>query len=302
MASITNSLFPSFHSRPKGRTEAAFPFAAVPNRKRRPIDPPEEGMTFNDSECYASPSNAMESTETMVGAKSPNKRMRTVDTFLDSLTLRAADPPGRYSKRMGDTQINDEGGHGTVFNHPTATMEHATSNSILPSYCALRTKNDASISCASTMTTSNKRPNRTENESFPQLPFNKNKKQYQYSQREQSTSGLSDTGNSEMSLEGSDIDSDCSIDSSSSSTGSVSESSIRNAMYQVVFGRRKVYSSCGGNGNCGGGRMYDVVDSKIEDLIRRSRMEAVINCCKEKKDDERKDDDGDDVEKGMDLD
>ena len=71
----------------------------------------------------------------------------------------------------------------------------------------------------------------------------------------------------------------------------VSESSIRNAMYQLVFGRwsppsplGSTVGGVGGGGGGGGGVVgavsavgrYDVVDSKIEDLIRRSRLEAVF--------------------------
>ena len=237
---------------------------------------------------------------TVLGEKPPNKRMKTVDHFLDSLTLRAADPPGHSSKSVRDVESNEMGLHGVMHNPPTTDMKLATHNCIVPSNYAVRSTKDASTSCASTVTTTNKRPNLTDNHSFTQVQL-QSKRQQQYSQRDPSTSGLSDTGNSEMSLEGSDID-DCSIDSSSSS-GSVSESSIRNAMYQVVFGRRKGYGSCSGGGNCGGGRMYDVVDSKIEDLIRRSRMEALVKSCKEKEG-KRKGHEGDDddVERGMDLD
>ena len=96
-----------------------------------------------------------------------------------------------------------------------------------------------------------------------------------------------------MSLEGSDINDDDSLDSSS---GSISESSIRNSMYQVVFGRMK------GSRNVIGDASYDAVDRKIEDLIRRSRIEAVLksSTSSEKKKDSSEED-TDNSTKSMDL-
>jgi hypothetical protein len=74
----------------------------------------------------------------------------------------------------------------------------------------------------------------------------------------------------------------------------ISESSIKSAMYQLVFGRWRPPSPLthvgGGknsngtiSGGSGGGSVvgrYDAVDSKIEDMIRRSRLEAVIRSSK----------------------
>lgn len=74
----------------------------------------------------------------------------------------------------------------------------------------------------------------------------------------------------------------------------ISESSIKSAMYQLVFGRWRPPSplthvggaNSGGTigGSSGGGGTvvgrYDAVDSKIEDMIRRSRLEAVIHGSK----------------------
>jgi hypothetical protein len=75
---------------------------------------------------------------------------------------------------------------------------------------------------------------------------------------------MNDIDNNEMAMDESDRESD----------SSVSESSLKNAMYQLVFGRRNPVSLNGTGGGAGG--KYDVVDSKIEDLIRRSRLEAAI--------------------------
>ena len=75
----------------------------------------------------------------------------------------------------------------------------------------------------------------------------------------------------EMSIDDSDRESD----------SSVSEGSIRNAMYQLVFGRlNNPPSSLNDGGACTAGRCYDSVDSKIEDMIRRSRLEAAIRSHK----------------------
>ena len=62
-------------------------------------------------------------------------------------------------------------------------------------------------------------------------------------------------------------------------------------MYQVVFGRMK--------GSPTNGAKYDYVDSKIEDLIRRSRMEAVLKSKNQKND--NTEEQTDDSAKSMDL-
>ena len=83
-------------------------------------------------------------------------------------------------------------------------------------------------------------------------------------------------------------------DQSDDNSSIVSESSIRNAMYQLVFGRLSMHStigggSGGGGSTVGGGSKYDTVDSKIEDLIRRSRLEATIEGRREKERNNRSD-------------
>jgi len=80
------------------------------------------------------------------------------------------------------------------------------------------------------------------------------------------------------------------IDDSSDheSDGSISEGSIRNAMYQLVFGRRNPPLSPNAPAS------YDAVDSKIEDLIRRSRLEAVIKSQRKESEDLATDMDMDD--------
>lgn len=156
-----------------------------------------------------------------------NKRMKTVDDNLEMLSLRAADPPGHYSQR--GVKANT-----MVDSQPPAPSWEINASNI---------NHTAPSSMSTCMTMNCKHP-------VCHRPLH------------QSTSGISD-----MSLEGSDINDDDSLDSSS---GSVSESSIRNSMYQVVFGRMK------GSRNAIGDASYDAVDRKIEDLIRRSRIEAVL--------------------------
>ena len=83
-------------------------------------------------------------------------------------------------------------------------------------------------------------------------------------------------------------------DQSDDNSSIVSESSIRNAMYQLVFGRLSMHSTIGGGvggggSTIGGSSKYDAVDSKIEDLIRRSRLEATIEGRREKERNNRSD-------------
>ena len=93
-------------------------------------------------------------------------------------------------------------------------------------------------------------------------------------------------------IEGDIIDNDDDDECNNSVCSAISESSIKSAMYQLVFGRWRPPSplthvggtnSGGTNGTSGGGTVvgrYDAVDSKIEDMIRRSRLEAVIRSSK----------------------
>ena len=189
-----------------------------------------------------------------------NKRMKTVDDTLEMLSLRAADPPGHYSQRGIKSSIDVSANTMVDSQQPPApSCEIDASNN-----------NHATTSSMSTGKTI------ICNQPVPQRPL------------QQSTSGISD-----MSLEGSDINDDDSLDSSS---GSISESSIRNSMYQVVFGRMK------GSRNVIGDASYDAVDRKIEDLIRRSRIEAVLKSSTSNE--KKKDSSGEDTDnstKSMDL-
>lgn len=224
-------------------TNSIFPISPVLNRtqqsysisgrKRRSPIDPPGEDACNEK-YYVPPTSPLMSFKGTALGQPPNKRTRTVDNSLEMLSLRAADPPGHHAS-VGANETND------------------------------------TMSSTSTMTTSNTRPS-----AIGPLQFqyqSTNSRMQQYRRMEQSSSGITDRGNSEMSLEGSATYSD--DESLDSSSGSVSESSIRNSMYQVVFGRMKGIGSGGNSAN------HDVVDAKIEDLIRRSRMEAVLKSNKE---------------------
>ena len=65
-------------------------------------------------------------------------------------------------------------------------------------------------------------------------------------------------------------DQGCDDSMSVESDSSISEGAIKSAFYQLAFGRR------GSNPNQRSTGNVDAVDSRIEDLIRRSRLEAII--------------------------
>lgn len=261
MASITNSFFPV--SPTLNRTHQF----TSPGRKRRPVDPPGEEAC--NGTCYTSPLLSPKGSES---GQPPNKRTRTVDSSLEMLSLGAADPPGYLSHQTFPKDVRK--------------------NQMVDLQPSAEGKSNDTTSTSSTMTIIDKRASASANIHFLNSPTNKRMQQFR--QMELSSSGITDADNSEMSLEGSDMYSDDeSIDSSS---GSVSESSIRNSMYQVVFGRMK------GSGSGGPGARYDIVDAKIEDMIRRSRIEAVLKSCKEKLNKDPPEDHNGDSAKRMDID
>lgn len=271
MASVTNSIFPITPT----RNEMAQPCHSS-TRKRRPVDPPGEDAC--DKHCYSWVAPFTSSPAASKSHQPATKRMRTVDHSLEALSLRAADPPGFYSSNnnMGTESRDAKVDGGRHLDNMAGRKS--------PTLACVAAFNDSTASSTSTVQTHNKRPVSNMTMQNQQIPTNNRMQQLR---RLDQSSGLSDTGNSEMSLEGSDTYSDDeSVDSSS-----VSESSIRNSMYQVVFGRMK--------GSPMNGTKYDYVDSKIEDLIRRSRMEAVLKTKNQKEHDtEEKTDDS---TKSMDI-
>ena len=275
MASITNSIFPITPT-PNNMAQQC----RSNTRKRRPIDPP--GEDASNGNYYSSSAPFLSSPVANKSDQPATKRIRTVDHSFDALSLRAADPPGFYSSNLG-TKLPEAQIDGDEHFDVMAERKPAASGCVAV--------NDGTTSSTSTAQTNNKRPVSNIAVQYQQLPTSK--KMQQLRRLDQSSTGLSDTGNSEMSLEGSDTYSDDeSLDGScDGSCGSVSESSIRNSMYQVVFGRMK--------GSPTNGATYDYVDSKIEDLIRRSRMEAVLKSKNQKND--NTEEQTDDSAKSMDL-
>ena len=211
--------------------------------RKRPVDPEETGTL----------ATASYDGEVVVG---PNpKRPRTIDDVMGSLCLRQSDPPGNS---FCQKRKIDEGmmvGNGRSYNKVAKSadglpsreqqqqqqLEPTGRKGTSPTNVTLfdpTMKNQCTSSCAQ-----------------------QNCESAEKSSAENYTMNLTD--NNEMAMDESDRESD----------SSVSESSLKNAMYQLVFGRRNPVSL---NGTGGAGGKYDAVDSKIEDLIRRSRLEAAI--------------------------
>ncbi|KAL7551085.1 hypothetical protein ACHAWF_014283 [Thalassiosira exigua] len=238
-------------------------------RKRRPVDPDETGRI---------PSAPYD--RDGVGP-SVAKRPRTIDDVMGSLSLRSLDPPGNSycSKRKGDdggadfdrsskaarypgeSPADDDGRkyHGGDESHPDRPLDPSgrkggSPTNVTSELCGptvqMPCPSCAGLDC----------PCRQPGAPEPSTP-----------------AGARGGSADEMVVDDSDHE---------SSDGSVSEGSIRSAMYQLVFGRRNPPLSVN-DGSCG---RYDAVDSKIEDLIRRSRLKAAVKS--------RAKDDGD---SGMDV-
>lgn len=221
------------------RSQLQFQFPPANIKRRRSVDPPEEGAAASAGGHEYTSSN-----------ERSNKRIKTVDDAVGSLSLHASDPPGNSFCRdptVVERQKVDVGAAAAPFAQLKVTdndvLPMRVSGPIPPTQCDQEREQ--------TMSFQRRTSNLSDMEDIdPEMS------------QHRSTSNLSG-----MSIEDSDPESD----------SSVSESSIRNAMYQVVFGRRNL------SGGSGVGGRYDVVDSKIEDLIRRSRMEAAIKSQKESK-------------------
>jgi len=170
----------------------------------------------------------------------PNtKRPRTLDAALGSLSLRSPDPPGDdFCSKSKSAYVDG--------NVAKMTRSLTASEKVDPTE-----KGDSQTNVAAELTNANmqQQPYQCRHERVPLK-----------SACEKDTGAVDDNGH-------------VSEDDSHESDSSVSESSIRNAMYQLVFGRRNPPLS---NAAIGGGVVgYSAVDSKIEDMIRRSRLESV---------------------------
>ena len=256
-------------------------------KKRRPIDP----------DGASSPSIQYDSE--LVNNQQPNaKRPRTLDDVIGSLSLRPPDPPGNFARGKRKIGVED-----VVEDGPSAKVARATGGDscVSSSNFDEGMKNnfaDDNLRQQQHQLQQQQQPMEPAGRKGGSSPTNVTSELYDQSttQQQQQEQSMSDAAtaihhNPTRQDSGMSIDSDNSDDQSCGS--SVSESSIRNAMYQLVFGRRNAlpsltngnYSS-GTNSNIGTGT-YDVVDSKIEDLIRRSRLEATIKSQQKKDEEER---------------
>ena len=246
-------------------------------RKRRPVDPPEEGNFFTQANTDDDYNTANNNTF---------KRRRTappVDGILLALSLKQPDPPAHSfcSKRKKEHLDDDFAGNASnEMNHLRYTkLPRSGDDNDKPQEGAITTlsttvADNTETSLQSTTTSSMTKPDPPGDDDVSDTAFV-----------------------TQQALLSAEMDNDMSVDNmsiNSNSDSSISESSIRNAMYDAVFGRRRsmaqipssLQPSIGNSGSghtnvSNGGCCFDAVDSKIEELIRRSRMKAVIQSRKE---------------------
>mmetsp|Transcript_11472 Transcript_11472/g.24478 ORF Transcript_11472/g.24478 Transcript_11472/m.24478 type:complete len:271 (+) Transcript_11472:30-842(+) len=221
------------------------------SRKRRPIDPEETGSVPSAPYAYGQP-NA--------------KRPRTIDDVLGSLSLRASDPPGNsFCCKRKSEEIGVEDGPSTKVARSSVAGASSSSSSVVD-------ERIEQIAVGRQLDPEGRKGDYPTNASSELLNSS--------ALRAQPKNGLVPT----ISASGINVDIDemAVDDIGHESDSSVSESSIRNAMYQLVFGRRNppLPRSISAGGGCG---QYDAVDSKIEDIIRRSRLQAVIKSQKKER-------------------
>lgn len=218
--------------------------------------------------------------ESEVAGPSP-KRPRTIDDVLGSLSLRPPDPPGKFAckrknhdrmdedERTAKKMANPEGASSLSPSADGSANDFAHGNSAdgrLPE--PEGRKGGSPTHVASDIMA---QPTQQSTSYVGQDSFRENSASD--SIHSKANHNNNDVNNSsEMPIDDSDHESD----------GSVSEGSIKNAMYQLVFGRKNLEPPGGSGGGIGPGR-YDAVDSKIEDLIRRSRLQAAVKSHKEEK-------------------
>ena len=254
---------------------------AYSGQKRRPIDPPEDDVGTSSSTLYDSDMHQ-------------HKRPRTIDELGLSFSrnsLSAPDPPGNYlagSKRKND--IEDCLPKAKIprteeSSNDMRQQEQQQNQPVDPP----SDRNDISPTNVTSELYASTQPQQHDANST-----NPNEHEYR-------------RNSSEMSID--DDENNNNSDHESCDGSSVSESSIRDAMYQLVFGRRQAMPSIGNGSAASGATNYDAVDNKIEQLIRRSRMEATIkgqksqkqedsNMDNEEEDDVMKMDEDDDDNKG----
>ena len=262
----------------------------IGQKRRIPIDPDGHhgASQYDDKISYSS-------------QQQPSaKRPRTIDDVIGSLSLRAPDPPGNFSgsKRKNDGDVMSyydnadmQPPYAKVPRSELVSSVNGSDNSTNQQHQPMEPlgrKGDPSNSAASELfqNSTNQLDQQSiskNNAYYTATTSSTSQLQHNECMRRQSSSDMRE--DSTMSIDGSN-DSDC--------DSSVSESSIRNAMYQVVFGRQNSMNNphispslltangSSGDANAYGSSTYDTVDSKIEDLIRRSRLQATIKSQKEK--------------------
>jgi len=236
-------------------------------QKRRPIDPPEDDVTSSSATTYDS--------EQLMHQ---HKRPRTIDELGLSFSrnsLSAPDPPGNYS--AGSKRKNDIEDCPKAKIPRTEVVESSQEQQQNLPIDPPSDRNDISPTNVTSELYGSTQHQLDGN------PTNPNEHEYRRNSSEMSIDDENNNNSDHESCDGS----------------SVSESSIRDAMYQLVFGRRQAMPSIGnGSGAASGATNYDTVDNKIEQLIRRSRMEATIKGQKsQKQEDNNMDNDEDDVMK-----
>ncbi|KAL7426257.1 hypothetical protein ACHAXH_000289 [Discostella pseudostelligera] len=247
-----------------------------------PIDPPED-ILATDDRYYYDGSNINAQQQNIMHANNYD-----VDAIVNSLSLRPPDPPGFNSSSLGKRKYAiDEDGRDISPTMPASVTKKSK----------VAIQSTLSNALASSSSSSALTPTTTSSSAMQHIAHLNAKSGDAPSSSINNEDNLleEDVENEIMSI---DIDdsSSCSEnnnndreeDQSDDNSSIVSESSIRNAMYQLVFGRLSMHSGIGSAGGGGGGSSvggvskYDAVDSKIEDLIRRSRLEATIEGRKEK--------------------
>mmetsp|Transcript_26934 Transcript_26934/g.55557 ORF Transcript_26934/g.55557 Transcript_26934/m.55557 type:complete len:260 (-) Transcript_26934:310-1089(-) len=239
------------------------------NARRPPLDPPGDHsgdtFTFNSRFRMRRPMSAISNPNEEV-LEPTNKRQRTMNDVLGSLSIHPPDPPGNVYPGAQGRYGADRNDHNNFSLHGKNNIS-PSSYPMQPPLCFSEQYPPKQAFTSDAADSAKK----LDYES-PQLPdFGSLVESIKECKQNPHTSNAKNLDNNRMSIEDSDYDSDGS---------SVSESSIRDAMYQLVFGRGKtrLFSDQAGYSH------YDFVDSKIEDLIRKSRMEAEIKSKRENKD------------------
>ena len=250
-------------------------------QKRRPIDPPEDDVGTSSSATTLYDSELMHQ----------HKRPRTIDELGLSFSrnsLSAPDPPGNYS--VGSKRKNDD----YCVDGPKAKIPRSEESASMGTSSDTRQQEQQQNQPIDPPSDRNDiSPTNVTSELYASTqqqldgnPTNPNEHEYR-------------RNSSEMSI---DDDNNNNSDHESCDGSSVSESSIRDAMYQLVFGRRQAMPSIGNGSAASGATNYDTVDNKIEQLIRRSRMEATIKGQKSQKQENNSMDNNEDDTMKMDED